>query len=82
MPLAGGLSVNPIPTRGANHAHRITACPPGFQNPATSLTGIVPCYTILLQAIVHSVSKHKKRCIRNYTQILENLRNAIVGFLV
>ena len=29
---------------------------------------------------VHSVSEHKKRYIRNYTQILENLRNAIVGF--
>ena len=27
---------------------------------------------------LHSVSEHKKRCIRNYTQILENLRNAIV----
>ena len=29
---------------------------------------------------VHSVSEHKKRYIRNYTQILENFRNAIVGF--
>ena len=29
---------------------------------------------------VHSVSEYKKRYIRNYTQILENLRNAIVGF--
>ena len=29
---------------------------------------------------LHSVSEHKKRHIRNYTQILENLRNAIVGF--
>ena len=27
---------------------------------------------------IHSVSEHKKRYIRNYTQILENLRNAIV----
>ena len=29
---------------------------------------------------VHSVSEHKKRYIRNYSQILENLRNAIAGF--
>ena len=29
---------------------------------------------------IHSVSEHKKRYIRNYTQILENLRNAIVFF--
>ena len=30
--------------------------------------------------LLHSVSEDKKRYIRNYTQILENLRNAIVGF--
>ena len=30
--------------------------------------------------IIHSVSEYKKRYIRNYTQILENLRYAIVGF--
>ena len=29
---------------------------------------------------VHSVSEYKKRYIRNSTQILENLRNAVVGF--
>ena len=29
---------------------------------------------------IHSVSEYKKRYIRNYTKILENLRNAIVGF--
>ena len=29
---------------------------------------------------VHSVSEHKKRYIRNYTQILKFFRNAIVGF--
>jgi hypothetical protein len=30
---------------------------------------------------LHSVSEHKRRyMIRNYTQILKNLRNAIVGF--
>ena len=27
-----GVSVNPIPTRGADYAHRITACSPGFEN--------------------------------------------------
>ena len=35
---------------------------------------------ILLLLLVHSVLEHKKRYVRNYTQILENLRNAIVGF--
>ena len=29
---------------------------------------------------IHSVSEYKKRYIRNYAQILKNLRNAIVGF--
>ena len=44
MPVAGwlgwlefGVSVNPIPTRGADYAHRITACPPGFENLTASL---------------------------------------------
>ena len=32
-----GNSVNPIPTRGADYAHRITASPPGFENLAASL---------------------------------------------
>ena len=32
-----GCSVNPIPTRGADYAHHITACPPGFENLAASL---------------------------------------------
>ena len=34
----GGRSVNPITTRGADYAHHITASPPGFENPATSLS--------------------------------------------
>ena len=33
-----------------------------------------------LWPILHSVSEYKKRYIRNSTQILENLRNAVVGF--
>ena len=32
-----GSSVNPITTRGADYAHHITACPPGFENPAAAL---------------------------------------------
>ena len=32
-----GNSVNPIPTRGADYAHHITACPPGFEILAASL---------------------------------------------
>jgi hypothetical protein len=27
-----GVSVNPIPARGADYAYHITACPPGFEN--------------------------------------------------
>ena len=32
-----GSSVNPITIRGADHAHHITASPPGIENPAASL---------------------------------------------
>ena len=32
-----GVSVNPISTLGAYYAHRITACPPGFENLVASL---------------------------------------------
>ena len=32
-----GVLANPIPTRGADYAHRITASSPGFENPAASL---------------------------------------------
>ena len=34
-----GVSVNPIPTKGADYAHHITACPPGFENLVASLHG-------------------------------------------
>ena len=33
-----GSSVNPITTRGADYARHITASPPGFEDPAASLT--------------------------------------------
>ena len=33
-----GSSVNPITTRGADYDHHITASPPGFENPAASLS--------------------------------------------
>ena len=33
-----GVSVNPIPTRGADYAHCITASSPGFENLAASLS--------------------------------------------
>ena len=33
-----GVSVNPIPTRGADNAHRISACPPEFEILAASLS--------------------------------------------
>ena len=32
-----GVSVNPIPTKGAGYAHHITAYPPGFENLVASL---------------------------------------------
>ena len=32
-----GSSVNPITTRGADYAQRITASPPGFENLAAAL---------------------------------------------
>ena len=35
-----GVPINPIPTRGAEYANHITACPPGFENLATSLIGV------------------------------------------
>ena len=34
-----GVSVKPIPTRGADYAHHITACQTGFENLAASLVG-------------------------------------------
>ena len=37
------------------------------------------CLATKTQRIIHSVSEYKKRHIRNYAQILKNLRNAIVG---
>ena len=36
-----GSSVNPIPSWGADYAHHITDCPPGFENLTTSL-GLAP----------------------------------------
>ena len=35
-------SVHPIPTRGTDYTHRITACPPGFENLAASLQSVAP----------------------------------------
>ena len=39
-----GSSVNPITTRGADYAQRITASPPGFENLAAALLLVIwPC---------------------------------------
>ena len=35
---------------------------------------------MVVRVDIHSVSEYKKRYIRNYAQILKNLRNAIVSF--
>ena len=37
-----GASVNPIPTKGADYAHRITDCPPGLENLMASLRRVGP----------------------------------------
>ena len=36
-----GSSVNPIPSRGADYAHTITASTPGFENLKTSLNMVM-----------------------------------------
>ena len=42
-----GISVNPIPIRGVDYAHHITACPPpGFENLSTPLYEPYTLYTI------------------------------------
>ena len=41
-----GSSVDPNPTRGADYAHRITACPPGFENLATSTAYLIRAVTL------------------------------------
>ena len=38
-----GSSVNPITTRGADYAQRITASPPGFENLAAALHSVCDC---------------------------------------
>ena len=43
-----GSSVNPITTRGADYAQRITASPPGFENPAAALYYIRFLYSELI----------------------------------
>ena len=47
-----GSSVNPITNRGADYAQRITASPPGFENPAASQH-----LSLLLQKKVFCTSK-------------------------
>ena len=53
-----GSSVNPIITRGADVARHITACPPGFENLAASLTGHV-IYNLQIPTENHlDIGKH------------------------
>ena len=67
MPLAGGpefgSSVNPIPTKGADYAHHITACPPRFENLTASLYFVIIMFECQLldfnyfsQVIKHTMS--------------------------
>ena len=53
------------PTSTTVHSERISKCCPKIHYGRCKL---------------HSVSEHKKRYTRNYTQILENLRNAVFFF--
>ena len=48
-----GSSINPIPTRGADYAHHITACPPGFKN----LTVSLQCYAFSKENIPIATSQ-------------------------
>ena len=54
-----GVSVNPIPSRGADYAHCITACPPGFANLAASLV----CVALLEFKILPQLAKSSVRSI-------------------
>ena len=51
-----GVSVNPIPTRGADYAQRITACPPGFENLKASLMlNVIVSYLIFALVVFMTV---------------------------
>ena len=54
-----GSSVHPIPTRGADYTHHITACPPGFENLTASLHIIE--VSIRYAAIISYFPKHKAK---------------------
>ena len=47
-----GVSVNPIPTRGADYAHWITACPPGFENLAASLSQVQSLFLYMFTQVL------------------------------
>ena len=55
-----GCYVNPIPTRGADYAHHITACPPGFEN----LTASLEYYAEIMTA--HTFLKLHSELFRTY----------------
>ena len=59
-----GVSVNPIPARGADYAHRITACPPGFENLTTSLHKT--------DSISSSSYSENQQLIRNTKKVMNN----------
>ena len=55
------VSVNPIPTRGADYAHRIISYPPGFENLTTSLQTKVD----YLDKLGPNTEKRKERKVDN-----------------
>ena len=47
-----GSSVNPIPTRGTDYAHPITASTPGFQNLTTALMSDMVKYRAAMRSFL------------------------------
>ena len=58
-----GSSVNPITTRGADYAQRITAIPPGFENLAASLRFTTKT---TIQIVSGSLFEPKQKFFRNF----------------
>ena len=67
-----GVSVNPIPTRGADYAYRITACPLGFENLEASL------FSDLKPNVAHSLKTYFLGLLTKVNFSNWNLENFII----
>ena len=74
-----GSSVNPITTRGADYAHHITACPPGFENPAASLYNVKTCRQIN-EAVILYTSSRSFACLQVSRQQSQKKKGTSNGF--